>query len=68
MRASRATEVHREYGAKAESVWLGHSKEVAMECYLMVTEEDYAKATGKNVIESVNETESGQSPEDKQKS
>ena len=45
MRASRATEVHREFGAKAESIWLGHSKEIANECYLMVTDEDYDAAT-----------------------
>jgi integrase len=46
MRASRATEVHREYGAIAESVWLGHSKKIASECYLMVTDEDYDAAAG----------------------
>ena len=67
MRASRSTEIERYYGAKAESVWLGHSKEVAMECYLMVAEEDYAKAVGKTVIES-DETDSDQSLEDEQKS
>jgi integrase len=46
MRASRATEVHREYGAIAESVWLGHSRAIASECYLMVTDEDYDAAVG----------------------
>ena len=46
MRASRSTEVHRDYGAMAESLWLGHSKEIAKECYLMVTDDDYAKAAG----------------------
>ena len=45
MRASRSTEVHREYGSFAESIWLGHSKEVARSCYLMVTEDDYARAS-----------------------
>ena len=50
MRASRSTEIHRDYGAKAESVWMGHSKETARECYLMVTDEDYAAAVaGKKV-------------------
>jgi hypothetical protein len=46
MRASRATEDHREYGAITESVWLDHSKKVTHECYLMVTDEDYASTTG----------------------
>jgi len=46
MRASRSTEIHREYGAFAESIWLGHSKEMATACYLMVTEDDYTKAAG----------------------
>jgi hypothetical protein len=46
MRASRATEVHREYGAIAESVWLGHSKKIASECYLMATDEDYDAVAG----------------------
>ena len=47
MRASRATEVCNEYGAKKESVWLGHSTKTAMQYYLMVTDEDYAVAAGK---------------------
>jgi len=51
MRASRATEVEREYGAKAESVWIGHSEEIAKKHYLMVTEEVYiAAAAGKRVV------------------
>jgi integrase len=45
MRASRSTEVHREYGTMAESVLLGHSKDIAKECYL-ITEDDYAMAAG----------------------
>jgi len=50
MRASRATEVARQYGSKAESVWIGHSETVARKHYLMVTEEDYtAAASGKRV-------------------
>jgi len=47
MRASRSTEVYREFGAKAESIWLGHSPEIAKECYLMIMDEDYdAAASG----------------------
>jgi integrase len=47
MRASRATEVCNEYGAKRESVWLGHSEKTAMKYYLMVTDDDYAIAAGR---------------------
>jgi len=50
MRASRATEVERDYGAKAESVWLGHSIEEAKKSYLMVTEEVYAAAAAGRVM------------------
>ena len=66
MRASRATEIAREFGAQAESVWLGHSKEVAKDCYLMVTDVDYTKAAGEDVIES-DETDSRQPSKGKQK-
>jgi integrase len=47
MRASRATEICNEYGAKQESVWLGHSEKTAMKYYLMVTDDDYAIAAGR---------------------
>ena len=47
MRASRATEICNKYGAKKESVWLGHSTKTAMQFYLMVTDEDYAIAAGR---------------------
>jgi len=50
MRASRATEVEREYGAKAESVWLGHSQKVAWKAYLMVTEEVYTAASAGRTV------------------
>jgi len=63
MRASRSTEVHREYGAKAESVWIGHSEKIAMECYLMVMDEDYAAAAGRRVIGSVAKAEPEHLPE-----
>jgi len=51
MRASRATEVHNQYGAKKESLWIGHSEKIAMKFYLMVTDEDYAIAAGKQMKE-----------------
>jgi len=44
MRASRATEVYAEFGAKNEEAWIGHSKKIAMQHYLMVRKGDYAKA------------------------
>jgi hypothetical protein len=46
MRASRATEIHREWGSKIESEWLGHSEKTAFDHYLMVTDDDYAVAAG----------------------
>jgi integrase len=57
MRASRSTEVYHEYGAKKESLWIGHSVKVALESYLMVTDDDYAVAAGKKVIQSIDKTE-----------
>jgi integrase len=55
MRASRSTEVHRDYGAIAESKWLGHSKEVAKECYLMVTDDDFNAAFEGKSVQSTDE-------------
>ena len=52
MRAGRATEVARDYGVKAESVWIGHSEEIAKKHYLMVTGEDYAAVASKRVTDS----------------
>jgi integrase len=46
MRASRSTEIHREWGSKVESEWLGHSEKMAFDHYLMVTDDDYAVAAG----------------------
>ena len=64
MRASRATEIERDYGAMAESLWLGHSQDVAKKSYLMVTEEVYAAAVaGKKVKESVSKADLEPSPE-----
>jgi integrase len=54
MRASRATEIERDYGAKAESAWLGHSQKVAKKFYLMVTEEVFDAAfAGTKKVQSV---------------
>lgn len=45
MRASRATEVERIFGPKAEVQWLGHTEKVALAHYLTVTEGDFARAS-----------------------
>jgi len=45
LRASRSTEVNREFGAFLESEWIGHTQAVAREHYLMVTPEDLDRAT-----------------------
>ena len=63
MRASRSTEIHRQHGAKKESVWIGHSLKVALEHYLMVTDDDYAIAAGKKVIKPVDDTAGGNASE-----
>jgi len=57
MRASRATEVYNEHGAKKESLWIGHSVRVAFEDYLMVTDDDYAVAAGAKVLTATSKTE-----------
>ena len=47
MRASRSSEIYRDYGGVAESTWLGHSPVIAKKCYLMIMDEDYdAAASG----------------------
>jgi integrase len=45
LRASRETELMREYPAHVVHAWLGNSREVAEDHYLMVTDEDYARAS-----------------------
>jgi integrase len=56
MRASRSTEIYAEFGAKKESLWIGHSVKVAFENYLMVTDDDFAVAAGKKVIKTVDKS------------
>lgn len=46
LRASRATEVADQFGAKAESEWIGHGADVALLHYLMVTDDIWNRATG----------------------
>ena len=45
LRSSRAIEIEREFGAIAESQWLGHSPKTAKDHYLHVLEEDFERAT-----------------------
>ena len=44
LRASRAVEVYREFGALAESEWIGHGVEVAKNHYLRVLSDEFARA------------------------
>lgn len=45
MRMTRSNEVYREFGAFAESQWIGHSSRVRADHYLMLTDEDFARAS-----------------------
>ncbi|WP_145073404.1 tyrosine-type recombinase/integrase [Poriferisphaera corsica] len=47
LRASCARDIIREFGAKAESEWLGHGEDVAMEHYDMLTDEEYQQAVSR---------------------
>ena len=44
LRASRAVEVFREFGALCESEWIGHGVEVAKNHYLRVLSDEFARA------------------------
>ena len=46
MRASRQTELQREFPLHLVSIWLGNSPRIAQQSYLLVTEVDFAKAAG----------------------
>lgn len=52
MRASRQTEVERDFGLPAACAWLGNTEEVAKESYLLIFEETWQKAIGKSSAES----------------
>jgi len=45
-RASRQTELQREFPIHVVCSWLGNSQQVAQQSYLLVTEDDFAKPTG----------------------
>jgi hypothetical protein len=46
MRASRQTELQREFPSHLVCSWLGNSPRIAQQSYLLVTEDDFAKAAG----------------------
>jgi hypothetical protein len=46
LRASRSSELAKEYGPHVEAEWLGHSVEVAGEHYVRASRADYEKAAG----------------------
>ena len=46
MRASRQTELQREFPLHVVCSWLGNSPRIAQQSYLLVTEDDFAKASG----------------------
>jgi len=46
MRASRQTELQREFPLHVVCSWLGNSPRIAQQSYLLVTEEDFARAAG----------------------
>jgi hypothetical protein len=46
MRASRQTELQREFPLHVVCSWLGNSPRIAQQSYLVVTEDDFAKAAG----------------------
>ena len=45
MRASRATELVKDFPEHIVTAWMGHSKKIAQKHYLQVTEEDYKQAS-----------------------
>ena len=45
-RASRQTELQREFPLHVVCSWLGNSPRIAEQSYLLVTEDDFAKAAG----------------------
>jgi hypothetical protein len=46
MRASRQTELQREFAIHVVCYWLGNSPRIAQQSYLLVTEDDFSRAAG----------------------
>lgn len=51
MRASRQTELEKEFPTHVVCAWIGNSVKVARESYLLITEDDYSKASSGPVRE-----------------
>jgi hypothetical protein len=49
-RASRQTELQREFPLHVVCSWLGNSPRIAQQSYLLVTEDDFAKAAGAKTV------------------
>jgi hypothetical protein len=56
MRASRQTEVEKQFGLPASCAWLGNTESVAKESYLMVFDETWKAATGQKLVETKKRT------------
>ena len=56
MRASRQTELEHEHPTHVVCAWLGNSVAVAKKSYLLVTEEDYSKASSASISRGTNPT------------
>jgi integrase len=46
MRMTRSNEVERRFGAKKESLWIGHSEKVMLQHYHVLEDKDFAEAAG----------------------
>lgn len=57
LRASRATELAQDYPGYVAAEWLGHSQRVAIKHYWRATDEDYARATGRQAVRTTEATE-----------
>jgi integrase len=55
LRASRETELMKKYPAHVVHAWLGNSREVAEDHYLMVTDEDYRRAASSAATDPLSE-------------
>jgi hypothetical protein len=52
MRASQQTALQREFSLHVVCSWLGNSPRIDQQGYLLVTEDDFAKALGINEVDS----------------
>lgn len=62
LRASRQTELEREYSTHVVCAWLGNSIRIAQKNYLLVTEDDFRRAVEKKLVESESDESRGTKP------